>query len=71
MGAVGAVWGSEMELRQQQIVVGCALAFAAGVFLCIALADLLPEVAFHAHDRLSADGGVVPRHSAGLEHRFF
>jgi len=33
-------------------VLGCALAFAAGVFLCIALADLLPEVAFHAHDRV-------------------
>ena len=30
---------------------GNQLAFAAGVFLCIALADLLPEVAFHAHDR--------------------
>ena len=36
---------------EQHIVIGCALAFAAGVFLCIALADLLPEVAFHAHDR--------------------
>jgi zinc and cadmium transporter len=34
------------------VVLGCALAFAAGVFLCIALADLLPEVAFHTHDRL-------------------
>src|SRR5439155_1180473 len=28
------------------------LALAAGVFLCISLADLLPEVAFHAHDRV-------------------
>jgi zinc and cadmium transporter len=33
-------------------VVGLVLAFAAGVFLCIALADLLPEVQFHAHDRV-------------------
>lgn len=33
-------------------VVGCALAFSAGVFLCIALADLLPEIQFHSHDRL-------------------
>jgi zinc and cadmium transporter len=32
-------------------VIGCALAFSAGVFLCISLADLLPELAFHAHDR--------------------
>ena len=33
-------------------MVGCALAFSAGVFLCIALGDLLPEIQFHRHDRL-------------------
>ena len=33
-------------------VVGNALAFSAGVFLCISLGDLLPEVQFHSHDRL-------------------
>lgn len=33
-------------------VLGAALAFAAGAFLCISLGDLLPEVQFHAHDRL-------------------
>ncbi len=32
--------------------VGCALAFAAGVFLCISLGDLLPEIQFHSHNRL-------------------
>jgi len=31
---------------------GCALAFSAGTFVCIALSDLLPEVQFHSHDRL-------------------
>lgn len=30
---------------------GAALAFCAGTFLCIACADLLPELQFHAHDR--------------------
>jgi zinc and cadmium transporter len=30
---------------------GGALAFSAGTFLCVALADLLPELQFHAHDR--------------------
>jgi zinc and cadmium transporter len=30
---------------------GCALAFSAGTFVCIALSDLLPEVQFHSHDR--------------------
>ena len=33
-------------------VLGVALALAAGAFLCIAAADLLPEVEFHSHDRL-------------------
>ena len=33
------------------VVVGYALAFAAGAFLCIALSDLLPEIHFHSHDR--------------------
>jgi zinc and cadmium transporter len=30
---------------------GNALAFCAGTFLCIACADLLPELQFHSHDR--------------------
>ncbi len=33
-------------------VVGAALAFSAGTFICIALADLLPELQFHTHDRV-------------------
>lgn len=36
----------------QGLVLGCALAFAAGTFLCISLSDLLPEVHFHSHDRI-------------------
>ena len=32
-------------------MIGYALAFAAGAFLCIALSDLLPEIHFHSHDR--------------------
>jgi zinc and cadmium transporter len=52
LGAIGFFFGLAGMFAQQQIVVGCALAFAAGVFLCISLADLLPEVAFHTHDRM-------------------
>jgi zinc and cadmium transporter len=33
-------------------LLGGALAMAAGAFVCIAAADLLPEVEFHSHDRL-------------------
>ncbi|MDA7978942.1 MAG: ZIP family metal transporter [Pirellulales bacterium] len=32
-------------------IIGAALAFAAGTFICISLADLLPELQFHTHDR--------------------
>jgi choline-sulfatase len=40
-------------LPQRQVgIVGVGLAFSAGAFLCIALSDLLPELEFHAHDRL-------------------
>ena len=43
--SLGAGTGSDALL-------GAALAFAAGAFLCISLGDLLPEVQFHRHDRL-------------------
>jgi zinc and cadmium transporter len=36
----------------QQALIGGALAFSAGAFICIALSDLLPEVHFHSHDRV-------------------
>ncbi|HZN34687.1 MAG TPA: ZIP family metal transporter [Pirellulaceae bacterium] len=52
LGALAFVFGFAGLFAEQHVVVGCALAFAAGVFLCISLADLLPEVAFHTHDRV-------------------
>jgi zinc and cadmium transporter len=52
LAALASAWGLTGALGQQHAAIGCALAFAAGVFLCIALADLLPEVSFHAHDRI-------------------
>lgn len=36
----------------QQPLIDAALAFSAGIFLCISLSDLLPEMEFHAHNRL-------------------
>lgn len=38
--------------RANPLFLGCALGFSAGVFLCISLGDLLPEVHFHRHDRI-------------------
>jgi zinc and cadmium transporter len=36
----------------QHLIVGCGMAFSAGVFVCIALSDLLPEMEFHSHHRM-------------------
>jgi zinc and cadmium transporter len=33
-------------------LIGSALAFSGGMFLCISCSDLLPELQFHSHDRL-------------------
>jgi len=41
----GNVTGSHATL------LGAALGFAAGAFICIAASDLLPELQFHTHDR--------------------
>lgn len=35
------------------------LAFSAGTFLCIALSDLLPELQFHAHDRVKLSAALL------------
>jgi zinc and cadmium transporter len=43
----------------QHLAVGCALGFSAGVFLCISLADILPEIQFHRHDRLKLTAALL------------
>ncbi len=45
--------------KDQLAVTALALAFSAGTFLCIALADLLPELKFHDHDRLALTGMLI------------
>jgi len=54
LGAVAFVLlGTTVLSEQQNSVVGSMLAFSAGVFLCISLSDLLPEMEFHSHHRVS------------------
>ena len=36
-----------------------ALAFSAGTFLCISMSDLLPELQFHAHDRVALSAALI------------
>jgi zinc and cadmium transporter len=38
---------------------GQVLGFAAGAFICIATSDLLPELQFHRHDRLTLSAALV------------
>ncbi len=52
LGALLFFFGVDFVDGSRHLVVGCALAFSAGTFICIALSDLLPEVHFHSHDRL-------------------
>ena len=52
LGAAVFLLSLDLLGDRQQAVTGAALALAAGAFLCIAAADLLPEVQFHSHDRI-------------------
>jgi zinc and cadmium transporter len=52
LGAVAFLFSLPLFGGRQETIVGVAMALAAGAFLCIAAADLLPEVQFHSHDRL-------------------
>ena len=52
LGALIFAFSVDSFMESREMVLGIALAFSAGVFLCISLGDLLPEVHFHAHDRL-------------------
>ncbi|MDA1016719.1 MAG: ZIP family metal transporter [Planctomycetota bacterium] len=52
LGAALFFFGLRHYSGSQSAIVGCALAFSAGVFLCISLGDLLPEIQFHSHNRI-------------------
>jgi zinc and cadmium transporter len=51
LGAALFYFGAAHFAGSHGAVLGCALAFCAGSFLCIASSDLLPELQFHSHDR--------------------
>jgi zinc and cadmium transporter len=52
LGALGFVSVLRVIGVAESDVLGIAMAIASGAFICIAAADLLPEVQFHSHDRL-------------------
>ena len=48
LGAILFYAGASHLFGSNPAFLGCALAFCAGTFLCIACADLLPELQFHS-----------------------
>ena len=58
LGALAFYMGSS-QLAASETMLGFGLALSAGFFICIALADLLPEVAFHDHDRVKLTAALL------------
>jgi zinc and cadmium transporter len=59
LGAAIFMFGFADEHDAHSMVVGNALAFTAGVFLCIALSDVLPELHFHQHDKIKLTAALI------------
>jgi zinc and cadmium transporter len=59
LGAALFYLGVQRFASGQHAVIGCALAFSAGTFLCISLSDLLPEIQFHSHDRIKLSAAML------------
>ena len=59
IGAIAFHWSLGLLGDRADDVLAAAMAMAAGAFLCIAAADLLPEVEFHSHDRLFLTASLV------------
>ncbi len=59
LGAFLFAIGVDQFIDVRQWILGVALAFSAGIFLCISLGDLLPEVHFHSHDRFKLSAMLI------------
>lgn len=59
IGAALFLAGASSMKGNVEFVVGIALAFSAGVFVSIALGDLLPELHFHPRDRLRLSSALI------------
>ncbi len=59
LGAVLFYLGVNRSAESNSAFLGCALAFCAGTFLCIASSDLLPELQFHSHYRFKLSVALI------------
>ncbi|TWT38847.1 ZIP family metal transporter [Blastopirellula retiformator] len=48
-----------LDVSWRHAVIGGALGYAAGVFICISLADILPEIQFHSHDKWKLSSALL------------
>ncbi len=58
VGALLFYFGATL-LSDDGTILGWGLAISAGFFICISLSDLLPEVAFHDHDRVKLTAALL------------
>lgn len=69
VGAALFAFGVHQFSHRADVILGGTLAFSAGVFVCIALGDLLPELHFHPRDRIRLSAalvlGVTAAHAMG------
>lgn len=70
LGAYIVYLGAGQLEDNYSLVIGSALAFSAGAFICISLSDLLPEIQFHSHDRgkltMALLLGVISAYGIGI-----
>jgi zinc and cadmium transporter len=59
VGATLVLVGADQFAQHQSGFLGAMLGLSAGVFLCISLSDLLPELQFHSHDRLKLSAALL------------
>ncbi|MFN3192588.1 MAG: ZIP family metal transporter [Aureliella sp.] len=60
LGAFGFLYGaSSLGGEWAAHLAAWGLAFSAGVFLCISLSDLLPEMEFHSHSRIPLTAALL------------
>lgn len=52
LGCAIFVLGLHHVVQRQHLALGAVLGLSAGIFLCISVADLMPELELHSHDRV-------------------
>lgn len=71
LGAFMFWFGASLNPTWGASLAGWGLAFSAGVFLCIALSDLLPEMEFHSHNQIQLTTSLLLGIAAALAIGFF